>query len=122
MDPKATITTESGAQKIGKKVSVTIQKDEAINDLDRLYDTLFHEKNMMSIYQISSSEAVDPALYSLLNSNRQKLQNQHGRIIDTLFEMGEYTADIAPPSQVKDVSDVFMGYLGQLPYKTKMPH
>ncbi len=122
MDPNSTITTESGAQKIGKKVSVNIQKNEAINDLDRLYDTLFHEKHMMNIYQVSSSEAVDPAFYSLLNSNRQKLQNQHGRIIDTLFEMGEYTADIAPPSQVKDVSDVFMGYLGQLPYKTKMPH
>ena len=122
MDPNATIVTKTGAQKIGKQVSGNIQKNQSINDLDRLYDTLFHQKHMMNIYQISSSEAVDPNLYKLLNTCRQRVQEQHGKVLDTLFNMGEYTADVAPPSQVKDVSDVFMGYLNQLPYKTKMPH
>ena len=122
MDPNATIVTKTGAQKIGKQVSGNIQKDQSINDLDRLYDTLFHQKHMMNIYQISSSEAVDINLYKLLNTCRQRVQGQHGKVLDTLFNMGEYTADVAPPSQVKDVSDVFMGYLNQLPYKTKMPH
>ena len=122
MDPQATITTKSGAKKIGKDVSVNMQKNESTNDLDRLYDLLLQEKHMMNIYQISGSEAVDPALFSLLNENRIKLQEQHGRIVNTLFSIGEYTADIAPSSQVKDVSEVFMGYLSQLPYQTKMPH
>jgi hypothetical protein len=122
LDPNATIVTKTGAQKIGKQVSGNIQKNQSINDLDRLYDTLFHQKHMMNIYQISSSEAVDLNLYKLLNTCRQRVQEQHGKVLDTLFNMGEYTADVAPPSQVKDVSDVFMGYLNQLPYKTKMPH
>lgn len=122
MDPNATITTKTGVQKIGKELNINIQKDQSINDLDRLYDVLFRHKHMMNVYQISSSEAVDPALYTLFNTCRQRVQEQHGKILDTLFNMGEYTADVAPPSQVKDVSDVFMGYLNQLPYKTKMPH
>jgi hypothetical protein len=122
VDPQATITTETGAKKIGKQVSIDIQKNETINDLDRLYDILLQEKHMMNIYQISSNEAIDPAFFSLLNDNRSRLQDQHQRILNTLFSIGEYTADIAPPSQVKDVSAVFMGYLNQLPYKTKMPH
>ncbi|EEG78449.1 spore coat protein [Dethiobacter alkaliphilus] len=122
MDPNATITTETGAQKIGKQVSINFQKDQSINDLDRLYDVLLHHKHMMNVYQISSSEAVDINLHNLLNTCRHRLQQQHGKVLDTLFNMGEYTADIAPPSQVKDISAVFMGYLNQLPYKTKMPH
>jgi hypothetical protein len=122
MDPNATITTKTGAQKIGKEVNINFSKDQSINDLDRLYDVMLHHKHMMNVYQISASEAVDPNLYQLLNTCRQKVQEQHGKVLDTLFNMGEYTADVAPPSQVKDISEVFMGYLNQLPYKTKMPH
>lgn len=122
MDPNSTITTETGTEKIGKPVSINFQKDTTINDLDRLYDVLLHHKHMMNVYQISSTEAVDPNLYALLNTCRQRIQDQHGKVLDTLFNMGEYTADVAPPAQVKDVSAVFMGYLNQLPYKTKMPH
>lgn len=122
MDPNATITTKTGAQKIGKEVNINFSKDQSLNDLDRLYDVLLHHKHMMNVYQISSSEAVDPNLFTILNTCRQRVQEQHGKVLDTLFNMGEYTADIAPPSQVQDVSDVFMGYLNQLPYKTKMPH
>jgi hypothetical protein len=122
MDPNATITTKTGAKKIGKQVNINFTKDQSINNLDRLYDVLFRHKHMMNVYQISSSEAVDPDLYNLLNTCRQRVQQQHGKILDTLFNMGEYTADVAPPSQVQDISDVFMGYLNQLPYKTKMPH
>jgi hypothetical protein len=122
MDPNATIKTETGAQKIGKQVSINIYKDQSINDLDRLYDTLSRHKHMMNVYQISCSEAVDPALFSLLKTCSQRVQDQHGRVLNTLFDIGEYTADIAPPSQVKDISAVFMGYLNQLPYNTKMPH
>lgn len=123
MDPNATITPqETGAKKIGKKVSININKDQSINDLDRMYDTLQRQKYMMMNYQISATEMVDPKLFGLLNTCRQKIQDQHGRLLDTLFDIGEYTADIAPPEQVKDVSAVFMGYLNQLPYKNNMPH
>lgn len=122
MDPNATITTETGTKKIGKKVSINFTKDQTINDLDRLYDTLAHHKHMLSVYQISSTEAVDPSLYTLLNTCRQRIQDQHGKVLDTLFNMGEYTADAAPPEQVKDISAVFMGYLNQLPNQNKMPH
>lgn len=122
MDPNATISTSTGAQKIGKQVSINIQKDESINDLDRMYDMLLHEKHLMEIYHLSGTEAVDVNLHALMNNNRSKLQAQHGRLVDTLFSIGEYTADVAPASQVKDVSTVFMRYVNQLPYNNKMPH
>ncbi|MDW7651420.1 MAG: spore coat protein [Bacillota bacterium] len=122
MDPNVTMTTKTGAQKIGKQATANIAKNQQINDLDRLYDTLFHHKHMMNIYQISCSEAVDPNLFNLLKTCSQRIQEQHGKVLDTLFNIGEYTADVAPPAQVKDISEVFMGYLNQLPYKTKMPH
>ena len=54
MDPNATITTETGAIKIGKKVSININKDQNINDLDRLYDTLVHCKHMLNVYNKST--------------------------------------------------------------------
>ncbi len=122
MDPRATITTKTGAKKIGKDVSMPFQKDLNFNHLDRLYDLLLHEKHLLSVYQTSCHEVIDPSLYNLLNGIRQRIQQQHGKVVDTLFNMGEYTADTAPASQVKDVSEVFMGYLNQLPYKTDVPH
>lgn len=122
MDPQAVFIAQSGAQKIGKQVKNNIQKSAGINDLDRLYDLLFWQKNMMNNYHLAAMEAVDPSLANLLSTNRQRLQDQQAKLADTLFNMGEYTADLAPASQVKDVADTFMGYLNQLPYKTKMPH
>lgn len=122
MDPNATITTKTGALKIGRQVSFQIQKDKHLNDLDRLYDILLQEKHMLQTYQTASSEMVDFGLYSLMENNRQRVRQCHGRFIDTLFDMGEYTADVAPRSQVKDISEVFMGYLKQLPYEQNIPH
>ncbi|HZK24337.1 MAG TPA: spore coat protein [Oscillospiraceae bacterium] len=122
MDPNATITTETGTQKIGKQVTINFTKDQTINDLDRLYDMIAHCKHMLSVYQTASSEVIDPELYSLLNTCKQRVQEQHGKAVDTLFNMGEYTADVAPPEQVKDISAVFMGYLKQLPNQNKLPH
>ncbi|NLZ94158.1 MAG: spore coat protein [Firmicutes bacterium] len=122
MDPNATITTETGAIKIGKKVSININKDQNINDLDRLYDTLVHCKHMLNVYNTASLEVVDPELFNLLNTCRQRIQAQHGKVLDTLFNVGEYTADAAPPEQVKDISAVFMSYLKQLPNQNKLPH
>ena len=122
MDVQSTITTETGALKIGKKVSMNLQKDEKINDLDRLYDLLLHEKHLLQVYQISQHEAFDGDFMNLIHDNRNRVQDQHGKITQVLFDMGEYTADAAPASMAKDVSAVFMGYLDQLPYETKMPH
>ncbi len=122
MDTQSTITTETRARKIGKKVSQNIKKDQSFNDLDRLYDVLLHEKHLVQVYQISRHEAFDPALEKLFRDNQNRVQEQHGRITQVLFDMGEYTADAAPVSLAQDISAVFMGYLDQLPFDTKMPH
>ncbi len=122
MDVQSTITTETGTVKIGKKVSLNIKKDQNFNDLDRLYDLLLHEKHLLQVYQISEHEAFDPDLLKLISDNRGRVQEQHGKVTQVLFDKGEYTADAAPAPMAKDVAAVFMGYLDQLPYETKMPH
>lgn len=122
MDAQTTITTETGTRKIGKKVSGNIKKDQSFNDLDRLYDVLLHEKHLLQVYQISCHEAFEPGLFQLLKDNRDRVAKQHGQITQVLFDMGEYTADAAPVAMAKDIPAVFMGYLDQLPYDTKMPH
>ncbi len=122
MDVQSTITTETGALKIGKKVSLNIKKDQNFNDLDRLYDLLLHEKHLMQVYQISQHEAFNGDMMRLINDNCNRVREQHGRVTQVLFDMGEYTADAASAPVARDVAAVFMGYLKQLPYETRMPH
>jgi hypothetical protein len=122
MDTQSTITVETGTLKIGKKVSLNIQKDQNFNDLDRLYDLLLHEKHLLQVYQIGLHEAFNQDLMQLIQDNQGRVQEQHSRITQVLFDMGEYTADAAPGPIARDVAAVFMGYLKQLPYDTRMPH
>lgn len=115
------MTTETGAQKIGKKASSGIKQDRTLNDLDRLYDQLLQLKHMLHAYTIFWHEAFDDQLQTIIEQNVKHLKDEHQRIVDQLFEMGEYTADVAPDTQVRDISTVFNGYLNQLPYDKPKP-
>ncbi|HOL18127.1 MAG TPA: spore coat protein, partial [Bacillota bacterium] len=120
----ATITTKSGAKKIGKQLSGVMQqpKDVTVNDRDRLNGVLMHEKQILLGYSIGLNEVFDPTLFNIVQANRNRVQEMHQQAVEALFNMGEYTADIAPPEQVRDAYDVFNGYKNQLPYPNKPTH
>ncbi len=124
MDTTATITTKSGAKKIGKQLSGEMQqpKDVTVNDRDRLNGVLMHEKQILLGYSTGLNEAFDPTLYNIIQTNRSRVQELHQQAVEVLFNMGEYTADIAHPEQVRDAYDVFSGYKNQLPYPNKPAH
>ncbi|NLD48961.1 MAG: spore coat protein [Clostridiaceae bacterium] len=119
MDTQSIVTTQSGAQKIGKRVSDEFPKvkDANVNLRDRMNDILLDQKNMLVSYQIAINEILNDDLRNLLADNRNKLQGAHTGLINGLFDMGEYQADVADKPQIKDVLDVFSGYRTQLPYK-----
>lgn len=118
MDNNATITTKSGAKKIGKPTSGVMKeaKDATVNDRDRLNGILMHEKQIALGYSIGLNEAIDSRLYEQIQKNRSRIEDLRGQVADALFEGGEYTADIAPMEQVLDAYDIFSGYRSQLPY------
>ena len=118
MDTSSTITTKSGAQKIVKSTAGVMHqpKDATVNDRDRLNGILMHEKQLMQGYTTGLAEAFDPDLYNRIKENRSRIEELHSRTVEALFNTGEYTADIAPETQVTDAYDVFKGYLNQLPY------
>ncbi len=124
MDTQSTITTKTGAVKIGKEVTAQLpkKKDATVNDRDRLNDILLHEKHMLTGYNTGINEVLDTALFNLLQENRQQLQQIHQQMLEALFDMGEYTADIALPNQVADAYDVFNGYKTQFPYPEEQLH
>jgi hypothetical protein len=124
MDTTSTITTKTGAKKIGKQMSAGMQqpKDATVNDRDRLNGILMHEKQILIGYATGLNEAFDSKLYNLIQSNRSRVQDLQQQAVTALFNSGEYTADIAPPEQVTDAYDVFNGYKNQLPYTGKPTH
>ncbi len=124
MDTQSIITTKTGAVKIGKEVTAQLpkQKDATVNDRDRLNDILLHEKHMLTGYNTGINEVLDPNLLNLLQENRQQLQQVHQQMLEALFDMGEYTADIALPNQVADAYDIFNGYKTQFPYPESKLH
>lgn len=124
MDTSSTITTQSGAQKIGKQTTGVMKqpKDATVNDRDRLNGILMHEKQMMQGYTTGLAEVFDSDLYSRIQRNRTRIEDLHSQTLEALFNTGEYTADVAPPEQVTDAYDVFKGYLNQLPYPGRQTH
>ncbi len=124
MDTASTITTKTGAKKIGKQVSGVMQqpKDATVNDRDRLNGVLMHEKQVLLGYTTGLNEAFDGNFYNLIQKNRSRIQDCHQHVVEALFNTGEYTADIAPPEQVADAYDIFTKYQNQLPYQQPQTH
>lgn len=124
MDTGSIITTKSGAQKIGKQppAGMKLPNDPSINDRDRLNSVLLHEKQIIQGYTTGLNEVFDSNLYNVAQKNRSRVQDLHIQTLEALFNMGEYTADVAPREQVTDAYDVFNGYKNQLPYGSPKPH
>lgn len=124
MDTGSIITSKSGAQKIGKQPPPGMQmpKDASINDRDRLNAILMHQKQIIQGYTTGLNELFNSSLYHLTEKNRGRVQELHTQTVKALFDMGEYTADLAPKEQVTDAYDTFCGYKSQLPYGTPKPH
>ncbi len=118
VDTSATITTKTGAKKVGKPKSgvMTGPKDSTINDRDRLQGLLMLEKHLLEGYTTGLAETFESELYNNIKKIRSRNEEIHTRILESLFNTGEYTADIAAPEQLTDTCDVFSGYLNQLPY------
>ncbi len=118
VDTSATITTKTGVKKVGKPKAGVMSgpKDSTINDRDRLSGLLLLEKHLLSGYTTGLSETFESGLYNHIRKVRGRNEESHSRILESLFNTGEYTADIASPEQVKDACDVFSGYHSQLPY------
>jgi len=118
MDTQLTITTKTGVQKIGKRVSPDLPKvkDANVNLRDRLNDILSDEKQMLVNYQIAINEIINDDLRNLLITNRDMIQKTHTWFFNELFNLGEYQADVSTHPQIRDALDVFSGYKTQLPY------
>jgi spore coat protein CotF len=118
MDTQSIVTSKTGVQKIGKRVSEELPKvkDPTFNLRDRLNDVLMTEKNNLVSYQTAINEIINDDLRNLLVDNRNKIQGAHTGIFSELYELGEYQADAATTDQIKDAYDVFNGYTVQLPF------
>lgn len=118
VDSSATLTTKTGVKKVGKpkSASMTAPKDSTINDRDRLAGLLLLEKHLLEGYTTGMSETFESGLYNNIKRIRSRNEENHARILESLFNTGEYTADMASPEQITDTKDVFSGYLNQLPY------
>jgi len=114
---QATVTGKTGIQKLGKQVSNKLPqvKDPTINVRDRLNDALQMDKYALVGYQYGINEAIDPQLRQLLIKNRDRIQDSQVRVFTQLFNLGEYQATIAQPTDVADTYDIFSGYTVQLP-------
>lgn len=119
MDTNLTVTSKTGAQKIGVPVSSELPKvkDPTINVRDRLNDVLLTEKHNLISYQIGINEVVNDDLRNVVISNRNKIQDMHTRFFNEMFNLGEYQVDIATNIQISDSVQVFNNYKVQLPYK-----
>ena len=108
MDTSSTITTKSGAQKIGKSTAGVMQqpKDATVNDRDRLNGILMHEKQLMQGYTTGLAEAFDPDLYNRIKENRSRIEELHSRTVEALFNTGNIPP-ISLETQVTDAYDVF---------------
>lgn len=117
MDTNATVTSKTGAEKIGVKVTNELpkQKDVNINVRDKLNDILSSEKHNLTNYQIAINEMINDDLRGVLSENRNNIQNIHTTVFNELFSMGEYQADIATKQQISDIFDVFNNYKTQIP-------
>ena len=119
MDTQLTLTTKTGVQKIGKRVSPELPKvkDANVNLRDRLNDILSDEKHLLVNYQIAINEMINDDLRNVLINNRDRIQGMHTGFFNELFNLGEYQADVATNPQIRDAFDVFSGYKTQLPNK-----
>ncbi|MGI6066268.1 MAG: spore coat protein [Bacillota bacterium] len=119
MDTQLTLTTKTGVQKIGKRVSPELPKvkDANVNLRDRLNDILSDEKHLLVNYQIAINEIINDDLRNVLINNRDRVQGMHTGFFNELFNLGEYQADVATNPQIRDAFDVFSGYKTQLPNK-----
>lgn len=117
MDTNSTVTTKTGVQKIGVKVTneMPTVKNPGINVRDKLNDVLFGEKHNLTNYQIAINEMINDDLRGVLVNNRNNIQNTHTTLFNELFSMGEYQADTATQPQISDVFDVFRNYQTQIP-------
>lgn len=118
IDPGATVTSPTGARKIGNKVSPSLPKTKGpdFNIRDQFNDVLMGEKHLTGTYTMAVNEAIRPDLRALFTGLRDQAVNCQWQVFGTLYNLGEYQADIAAPEQVADVVDVFSGYQTQLPY------
>lgn len=115
---QSVITTKAGSQVIGKQPSPILPKTKGpdVNLRDRLNTALSTEKSMSLGYTTSANEAIDPSLYGLLKQNREEAQGLQRKFFEALFDIGEYTADLATSQHVTDAVDTFTNYRAQLPY------
>lgn len=118
MDNNSTVTSAFGVQKIGKDRSPVLpkEKDPSFNLRDRLNDVLASEKYILDGYRIGSNELIDDQLFNLAMSNLDGIKQCHRNMLTKLFDLGEYQADMATPSQITDAYDMFNKYKVQLPY------
>ena len=119
MDTQSTVTTNTGVQKIGKRVSNELPKvkDANMNVRDRLNDILLTEKHNLVSYQVAINEIINDDLMKIVIDNRNNLQNAHTWFFNEMFNLGEYQADMATTPQIKDTFDVFSNYKAQFPFK-----
>lgn len=92
-------------------------RDVTVNLRDRLNDVLISEKYIMQGYRIGSNEVIDQQLYDLVMKNLNGLKQIHRRMFEVLFDLGEYQADTATPSQIADTLQVFNNYKSQLSHQ-----
>lgn len=118
MDTQNTVTSKSGVQKIGKKVSDELPKvkDKNMNLRDRLNDVLLDEKQILVNYQIAINEMINDDLRDLLMDNRNTIQGAQVGVYNDLFNLGEYQSDVASTPQISDTFTVFNNYKTQLPF------
>lgn len=121
MNTQSTLTSKYGVKQIGVSTSVTNVlpkvKDATINIRDRVNDVLLTEKHNLLGYQTGINEAIDDGLRNILVKNRDNLEGVHNRMFNELFNMGEYTADIASSQQIADTAQIFNNYKVQMPFK-----
>lgn len=117
MDTQSTVTSKTGVQKIGVKVTNELPKvkDQSINVRDKINDVLSTEKHNLVNYQIAVNEMINDDLRGVLVQNRNNLQCVHTTLFNEMFSMGEYQADAATVQQVSDIYDVFSNYKTQMP-------
>jgi hypothetical protein len=119
MDTQSTVTSNTGVQKIGKKVSNELPKvkDPTVNLRDRLNDILSTEKHNLISYQVAINEMINDDLRNVIMDNRDRLQDLHTSLFTEMFNLGEYQAVIAAGPQIADTLEVFTNYKTQLPAK-----
>jgi hypothetical protein len=117
MDTQSTVTSKTGATKIGKPVTSELPKvkDANINLRDRINDMLLTEKHNLISYQTSINEIMNDDLRKVIVDSRNNLQNLQMSFSNELFNLGEYQADITGSAQIADTSQVFNNYKVQLP-------